>query len=49
MQMVKITISYETENEKDRMISALSSKETIKKIVGPYKKDKYNNVYVYIK
>ncbi|MFT8351157.1 hypothetical protein [Clostridium saccharoperbutylacetonicum] len=47
--MVKITISYETENEKDRIIRTLSTKETIKKIVGPYKKDKYNNVYLYIR
>lgn len=47
--MVKITISYTTDDEKNRIISALSAKGTIKKIVGPYKKDKHNNVYVYIK
>lgn len=47
--MVRITISYETEAEKDRIINTLLAKEIIKKIVGPYKKGKHDNVYLYIK
>lgn len=44
--MSKLTISYETIQERDRIINILSTGIKIKKISKPYEKGKYKRIYV---
>lgn len=44
--MIKLQISYKTENEKDKMIDILSAGATVKHISKPYKSGQYYRIYV---
>ncbi len=44
--MSKIQISYETEEEKTKLIKALSAGSIIKHISKPYKSGKYHRIYL---
>ncbi|MDK0920062.1 hypothetical protein P5F52_14970 [Clostridium perfringens] len=44
--MSKIMISYQTVEERERIIKALSTGTKIKKISKPYEKGKYKRIYI---
>ncbi|CUP24642.1 Uncharacterised protein [Clostridium baratii] len=44
--MSKIMISYQTVEERERIIKALSTGTNIKKISRPYDKGKYIRIYI---
>ncbi|WP_338659678.1 hypothetical protein QJR30_01620 [Paraclostridium sordellii] len=46
--MAKIAISYDTEREKQEIISAISKELKIKKISKEYDNQKYKKVYIFI-
>lgn len=46
--MVKVQISYQTEEEKLKLINILSAAAIVKKISKPYKSGQYYRVYINI-
>ncbi len=44
--MSKIMISYQTIEERKRIIKALSTGTKIKKVSKPYEKGKYRRIYI---
>ena len=46
--MSKIIISYQTVEERDRIIDILSNGTKIKKVSKPYERGKYKRIYIYI-
>lgn len=44
--MIKVQISYKTEEEKTKMIEILSVGATIKHISKPYKNGQYYRIYI---
>jgi len=46
LQMIKLQIRYETEEEKLRMIDIILAGAKVKKISEPYKSGQYYRIYV---
>jgi hypothetical protein len=44
--MSKVIISYQTVEERERIIKALATGTKIKKISKPYEKGKYRRIYI---
>lgn len=44
--MSKVIISYQTVEERERIIKALETGTNIKKISKPYEKGKYRRIYI---